>query len=147
MYCPNCATEVNPEIHYCNSCGFRIRIDGTGEAGIAKALTQAIGWIGVIGLVAYVFIIKLMLENAIVPGAIVAVSFLYLGTVFGICAYILSYIKSLHKTRHIELDTEQPRNFELKTRITKQLEHSRTPPASVVENTTRTLDKLPLDTK
>jgi hypothetical protein len=147
MYCPNCATEVNPDIHYCNSCGFRIRIDGTGDAGIATSLTRAVGWIGVIGLIAFVFIIKLLIENSTEPGAIVAISFMYLGAVFGICAYILSYIKSLHKTRLIERDTEKPGGLELRTRITKQLEHARTPPASVVENTTRTLDKLPLDTK
>ncbi len=147
MYCPNCATEVNPDIHYCNSCGFRIRSEGSGDAGVAKSLTMAVGWIGVIGLIAYVFIIKLLIENNTVPGAIVGVSFLYLGALFGICAFILSHIKSLHQTRSVNRKPEKQDGLEFRTRITNQLEHAKTAPASVVENTTRTLDKLPVERK
>lgn len=148
MYCPNCASEVKQDLQYCNSCGYRIGVDKTGDAGnVSSSLSKAIGWIGVVGLVSFVFVIKLLLESEILGGLMVAIAFFYLAALFGICYSVLDFIKStLGGTQSKQKTAHQP-PMEISGRNTNQLEPAHTQPASVIENTTRTLDKVPIENK
>jgi hypothetical protein len=115
------------------------------DASIANNFSKAIGFIGTFGLIGFIFLIRVMLEKDISHSALVAISFLYLGTVFGICTMLLKQITSIK--------TESPRpEFQseymppqINSANTNQLEEPKQAPASVVENTTRTLGKVPVE--
>ncbi len=144
MYCSNCGTEGKAELHYCNKCGMRLAKPETSDA-VAKNFSTAIGFIGTVGLIGFIFLIKTILENDISPGALVAISALYLGTIFGICAMLLKHI-STKKTGEPRFDHQAEYMIaQIKSPDTNQLEEPKHAPASVVENTTRTLDKVPVE--
>ncbi len=148
MYCPNCSNEVKPELNYCNSCGYKIEGASKDNSGqIAKSLSQAIGWIGVVGLVTFVFVIKLLLENDVLQGALIAIAFLYLAALFGICYSIVGFIKSIHSVKSQKQEVQFEQTREISGRSTGKLEAAHTPPASVTEHTTRTLEKIPADSE
>ncbi len=137
---------MNPDLHYCNSCGFRLQ-GGSGSDGgsIAESLAKAVGWIGVVGLITFVFVLAILFANAVDPGVVVVVSFFYLGAVFAICSKLLSNIKSVRGTDSSFPKSSKETPGELSPANTNQLEPAKTPPASVTDHTTRTLDKVPLE--
>lgn len=145
MYCPNCSKEVNPDLHYCKSCGYRL-VGGTrsDDGGVAKSLAKAVGWIGVVGLLVFVFVLGMLLATGADEGAVVVVSFFYLAAVFGICTYILKYIRSAGDHVAEFSSSQSDSSKEIPGTFTNQLEPAKTPPASVTDHTTRTLEKVPV---
>ncbi|NNE67682.1 MAG: zinc ribbon domain-containing protein [Pyrinomonadaceae bacterium] len=146
MYCPNCANEVNPDLHYCNGCGFRLGEDpkAPGKSFIGNVTTGA-SFVGMAGLIAFIFVLKMMLEWRTDPALMVIISLGYLATVFGICAYTLSFIKVFHKSESSDVQIRRPSQPELSGKDTNRLEEARQQPASVIDNTTRTLDEVQLE--
>lgn len=148
MYCPNCGSLVKSELHYCNTCGMRLKKEEKESDGsIAETLSTAIGFIGTFGLIGFIFLIRTLLGKNVDEGLIVAVSFLYLATVFGICTMLLKQIsnsKTAASNHDLQSDYAAP---QIKSVNTNRLEESKQNPASVVEETTRTLDEMPLERK
>lgn len=148
MFCRNCAKEVKPELHYCNSCGFRLERTGASrERSVVGNLATGAGFIGVAGLVGFIFLLRIMLESRLESPAIVVISIVFLGSVFGLCAYTLSFIKYFRKNELREQSVSEPEAAQFSPRNTNQLEPPKQQPASVIENTTRTLDKVPIERK
>jgi hypothetical protein len=110
---------------------------------IAGSLTKAVGFVGVIGLVSAIFLVKILIESRLPTDALVFITGLYLATVFGICALSLKYLKALIPTVSNSNEPRIPR--ELPTHDTAQLEPAKSAPASVVDHTTRTLEKVQLE--
>lgn len=145
MYCTNCASEVKPELHYCNNCGYRI--SGKAEKiydPVSKTLSSSLGYIGVFSVIGFVFLIKSLLDYDIADGRLVALAFIYLAAIFGIVFLILQKIGS-GKTTEPQNISYSPEKSALKSADTNQLEAPKEPPASVTVNTTRTLDEVQLD--
>ena len=146
MYCPNCAKEVNPDLSYCNSCGFRLQNAGSkDEKSIASTLAQSVPWVAIFGLMFLVILVKMMLDRSIDPPIIVVVTALFLGCVFGICAFAMKYARSLVLEEKLPQANIDQRPVMMPQRDTNQLEEARTPPASVTDHTTRTLEKVPAE--
>ncbi|MDH3495043.1 MAG: hypothetical protein OEM82_15940 [Acidobacteriota bacterium] len=107
-------------------------------------MTKAVGFIGGIGLIGAIFLVKLLLESNLLPGITIGIITVYLATIFGICALCVNYLKSVAGLRKTELNKQIDKQKELDPHQHSRLEAPRTPPASVTVNTTRTLDEVHL---
>lgn len=150
MYCSSCGSQIQSELNYCNRCGAKVSgADPVLQKSVADNLSGAVGYIGGFGLLAFVFVVYLVLRNGGEIRALIPISFFYLATVFGICYLLLRQVSELTGKSHPRAinppETVQPAY--LKPVTTAQLEESRQPPISVTENTTRTLDEVLIERK
>ena len=143
MYCSNCGNELKKSLNYCNSCGARV-VDLTEERGGSRFqnISTAIGFIGVFGLVGFYFLVKLLLDHNVLEGVILIILLAYLATIFGISYLLIQQLnpKSEKSSGEVEFRADAPKAF--KPANTNQLEEPKQQPASVVEDTTRTLDEV-----
>lgn len=148
MYCSNCGTQTKQELNYCNSCGMRLTENKDSENSIAKSLSSALGYVGVFGLVGFIFLILILLEQRVEDGLVGVIAVFYLATVFGISAMIL---KQISNTKSTEAKPNNTPDFvppqQIKSVNTNQLEEPKQAAASVVDATTRTLNKVPVERK
>ena len=146
MYCSNCASQIKPELNYCNNCGQKIA--GKFESNydpVAKSLSSGLVYIGIFALLGFVFLIKSLLENGISDGRLVGLAAIYLASIFGIVYLILQRIGPRQTTSEPQMTQQSTETPVFKTVDTNQLEAPKEAPSSVVENTTRTLDKVPVN--
>ena len=150
MYCSNCGNELKPDLRYCNSCGYKLpeeNINSGEGARIARTLTTAAGFVGVVGLIGALILVNVLMDSPIMSGPAVVILIAYLATVFGICAFALKqarhFLVSDSGEKRAQPQKEPP--LAMPQRDTNQLGPAQTPPASVTENTTRTLDKVPIE--
>jgi zinc-ribbon domain len=144
MYCSNCGTKIKPELNYCNYCGTKVsKVELETQKTIAENLSSAVGYIGGFGLLGFIFVALILVKNGVHPTALTFISLFYLASLFGICFLIILQIASLTKKELPENEVLQPdfQTGQLNSAATAQLEEHREP-ASVTENTTRTLDKI-----
>ncbi len=153
MYCPNCGKDVNAKLKYCSSCGERLskaaEIDKDGTPGkMLDNVLTTIFLIVMFGLGILVGLVAVLLGNSVEPKFVMFISIAYLAAVFGICYQLLSQVPKLidAKLRVKETEEAVPPDLQLPPRTTNQLEEFREP-ASVIENTTRTLDELRVERK
>ncbi len=149
MYCSNCGNEVKTGLNYCNRCGGKVASEVSGNDSIAQGLSTALGYIGFAGFLAFVGVLALLLTNNSLAETVVMVAALFLATFFGIIFIILKQISKLSEKK-IESNQDNAgisTANEIKSPITNQLEEPKQAPASVVENTTRTLDKIRVERK
>jgi hypothetical protein len=144
MYCANCGSEIKPELNYCNRCGARVtKIDTEIQMSLSENLSSSLAYIGGFGLIGYIFVALVLVKNGVPPNVLAAISFFYLGALFGICYLILQQLKTLPaKSKSPAPDFQN--NFQtvqLEAADTAQLEEPKQQPISVTEHTTRTLDK------
>lgn len=152
MYCPNCGKDVNEKLKYCSGCGERLskadEIDKDGTPGkMLDNVLTTIFLVVMFGLGILVGLVAVLLDNSVEPKFVMFISVAYLAAVFGICYHLLTQVPKLidAKLRPREQapapETAVP-PVQLPSVPTNQLEEFREP-ASVVENTTRTLDEVP----
>lgn len=150
MYCSACGSQVQNELNYCNRCGAKVSGgDPVLQKSVADNLSSAIGYIGGFGLLAFVFVVYLVMRNGQDVRMLIPISFFYLATVFGICYLLLRHVSDLtgkSNPRSINPPESAPPAY-LKPVTTAQLEESRQPGISVTENTTRTLDEVLIERK
>lgn len=151
MYCPNCGKDVRKKLKYCNGCGERLSKvdefdkDGTPGKMLDNILTTVF-LVVMFGLGILVGLVAVLLQNNIEPKFVMFISVAYLGAVFGICYLLLSQVPKLidaklhSRERELAPPAEAPR-VQLPPLSTNPLDEFREP-ASVVENTTRTLDEV-----
>jgi hypothetical protein len=145
MFCANCGSRIKAELNYCNRCGARVlKIDSEVQKSLSDNLSGSLGYIGGFGLVGYIFVALVLVKNGVPPNVLAAISFFYLGALFGICYLILQQLKTLpRKSQAQNMDFQSNLQFQqLDAATTAQLEEPREMPISVTENTTRTLDKI-----
>lgn len=150
MFCPNCGKNVDSKLSYCSGCGERLlkatEIDKDGTPGkMLDNVLTTIFLVVMFGLGILVGLVAVLLGSNVDPKFVMLISIAYLAAVFGICYQLLSQVPKLidAKLRPREtVETVMP-DLQLPPRTTNQLEEFREP-ASVIENTTRTLDEVPL---
>jgi hypothetical protein len=151
MFCSNCGSQVQSELNYCNRCGAKVAGgDPAIQKTVAENLSSAIGYIGGFGLLAFIFVVYLVLRSGGDSKVLIPVSFFYLAALVGICWLLLHQISELtgkpHSRRHENVhETAEPAY--IKPATTAQLGESTIEPASVTENTTRTLDEVLIERK
>lgn len=142
MYCSACGRELKDNLNFCNNCGARIARGETrithNTAGNSSVAVSIVGFGGLIGFIA---VLKILLGSSLSPTAVVVILLAYLITVFLLCAVIVGQKSWKNTSAGVgnlnEWDEDAPpKSF--RSAETAQLNEHREP-ASVVENTTRTL--------
>lgn len=154
MYCAACGTAVNDKLNYCKNCGAKITKESeeTPKSMMDNLLTSltfvALGGLGIL-----VGLVSVLLKNGFDHKGIMVIAFFYLAALSGICYMLLSQLPKLIDAKlNQNRETPTPESYQapaqLYARTTAQLEESRGEPvSSVVEQTTRTFDKIPLREK
>jgi len=154
MFCAACGTAVNDKLNYCKNCGAKIAKDAeeTPKSMMDNLLTSltfvVLGGFGIL-----VGLVSVLLKNGFAHAGIGIIAVFYLAALSGICYMLLSQLPRLIEAK-LQKPSETPaaENYQapsqLYSRTTAQLEESRVEPVpSVVEQTTRTFDKIPLREK
>lgn len=143
MFCSECGSAIKPDLNFCSRCGAEVsgRVSGSGE--VAGNLSNVVGAIGVFGFLGYLAVLYLLLSNGIPWPGVTWISLFYLATLVIICSRILRIIAAqTGKSAGYRPRTRAP--DELGVPLNGQLIADRGTPISVVEHTTRTLDKVPV---
>jgi hypothetical protein len=111
-------------------------------------LAKTLGFVSVGGLLGFIAILKILLDNGrLDPAAIVIILFAYLTTLFLICGMMVGHLwKHSGDIRVHPNESDEyvpPKSF--RGSITARLEGHREPAVSVTEHTTRTLDEMPIE--
>ncbi len=149
MYCPNCGNSVPNDLKYCNGCGKRLGADDTGASAgtmLDKVLTTLF-LIVMFGFGILIGLVAVLLGNHVNNDMVAIIASLYLMAIFGICFTLVRQIPKLIDARLSRdqgpADYAQPQ--QLRPRTTAQLDEYREPVMSVTDQTTRTLERSPVE--
>lgn len=145
MYCERCGKLLDETLNFCNACGAQLKKKEADRSRSALTnLTNVLGAVSVVGLGVLVALIAILLDKVDRFEPVFAFSAVYLAVLFGICFMIMRQVSKLVDAdlRARENSGAQKSAVQLPPRTTNQLEEFREP-ASVVENTTRTLAGIP----
>ncbi|MDQ3490509.1 MAG: zinc ribbon domain-containing protein [Acidobacteriota bacterium] len=152
MYCSRCSTQINEDLNFCSTCGERVNKNELAQS--SKKHTKTLDTlatiaicIGSAGMLFLVGLLSILLDKAIPLQMVVLLAGMYLAAWFGILYKILGQISklvdaNLEDRKYRKAEVTPP--VQLANKITSQLEEHREPAASVTENTTRPLDKVPV---
>ena len=150
MYCERCGKQIDNALNFCNACGAQLKQEKSEQQSVLNMMITALIVVCTAGLGVLVGLMAILLNNLPNPEPAGILAIFYLATLFGIVFMIMRQVSKLidAKLKGKETDFESPRRREeplvqLPPKTTAQLEDYRQP-ASVVENTTRTLDEVPL---
>lgn len=151
MFCPNCGQAVNRKLTYCNSCGERLskaaEIDKDGMPGkMLDNILTTIFLVVMFGLGILVGLVAVLLGNNVKIEPVIIVVIAYLAAVFGICFTLVKQVPKLidARLRPNEYADESRHANRLAPLTAAQLEEYREPAESVVDHTTKALNKIPL---
>jgi len=145
MYCESCGKKIDESLNYCNGCGASLRIEVRSQKSLAAFLIAGLTVTTITGFVLLALTMAYMIDR-VVPRIEPLFVFggVFLFVLFGIAFLIMRQVSRIidHelKARDVPKRTTQPL-VQLPPRSTNQLDEFREP-ASVVDNTTRTLDKV-----
>ena len=154
MYCSACGAESAKGLKYCKSCGARIMTDNLDvQSSVAKTFAYAAVFTGAFGLIAFAVILKELLASGAKDSFILLIAGLYLGSLFAIIYTITRQVLKLIGYRPVKAAEDEIHRTSdddavpaFKPAVTARLEEHKEP-ASVIENTTRNLEKVPVDSK
>ena len=139
MYCSRCGKQIDDSLKFCNGCGARIKNE---DDSPLTSLITALIIIGTAGLGILVGLSAVLLDKIPNFGPVLIFGVVYLGVLFGICFMLMRQITKLIDADLGRRGLPEAKQFsELPPRSTNQLEEFREP-ASVIDQTTRTLDKI-----
>ena len=166
MFCQTCGNAIVESLNFCNRCGARtsdaiekkerpIVIHQSKPTGIVITLAIVTGLIVLTGIGMLFPLLIVLLRAHLDVGAVAAITFLFLGTLFGISWLLIKQISRTLEIYHqgiapqIEMTNQQPTSqpAQLFDRITGQIEAPREPFISVTEHTTRILDPVQQERK
>ena len=142
MFCARCGKQIDDSLKYCNGCGTQIKKE---DDSPLTSLITALIIIGTAGLGILVGLSAVLLQSIPTVEAVLVFGVIYLAVLFGICFMIIRQITKLIDANlgSRRSSESEHRSAELPpARSTNQLEEFRKP-ASVTDQTTRTLDKIP----
>jgi hypothetical protein len=141
MFCSRCGKQIDDSLKFCNGCGTQIKKE---DDSPLTSLITALIVIGTAGLGILVGLAAVLLDKIQAFEAVLIFGVIYLAVWFGVCFMIMRQI-----TKVIDADLgrrrlpeSEGRFAELPPRSTNPLDEFREP-ASITDQTTRTLDKIP----
>jgi hypothetical protein len=141
MFCSACGVQLDSALNFCNRCG--APVSKGDSASVAQTLLQGLPYVGGFGLIGFVVLCGVLLRRDIPMEAFVLVAAFYLAALVAICWLLIKHSSQLGRLQN---EGRPSGNFAeplyLNPRTTAQLEESRQEPASVVDNTTRSLDEI-----
>lgn len=147
MFCASCGNQLNAALKYCSRCGTQIsKVDAKGQKSVAKSFSETLGYIGGFGFIGFIFVILILVKNAVTENTLIFISFFYLAALLIICLRGFRYLKSLLESSPAEKDDLQDYvpPAQIGAKNTAQLEDRFEPIGSVTDETTRHLEKVPL---
>jgi hypothetical protein len=140
MFCARCGKQIDDSLKYCNGCGTQIKKEA--DSPLTSLITALI-IIGTAGLGILVGLSAVLLDKIPNFGPVLIFGVIYLAVLFGICFMIMRQITKLIDADLGRRRLPEAKQFtELPAPTTNELEEFRQP-ASVTDQTTRTLDKIP----
>jgi hypothetical protein len=144
MYCEHCGKHIDEALNYCNGCGGQLRKENSQTKSLAGLMVSAMAATTVFGLIILAVLIGNLFERAGRNEALFVFAMVYLIMLFGICYMTMKQVSKLVdaelRTRDFPHRSATPA-VQLPPRSTNQLDEFREP-ASVTDNTTRTLDEI-----
>ena len=149
MYCSTCGSLMTAELNYCKNCGSKL---GKGKEkdstrSMLDNLLTTLFLVVMFGLGILVGLVAVLLGNGVEREPVTIIVITYLIALFGICYMLLSQVPKLIDAK-LNPKHETPENYQpplLSAKTTAQLEEHREPIGSVVENTTRIFDQIPIE--
>ena len=147
MYCSTCGRQIQENLNYCNNCGARNEKSALVVGNSSSRIFGIAGaFVGMVGLVGFIEVLKILLRSTLESPAIIAILIAYLVTVFFMFAVMIGHVWKNSgdiriKAKDRQDDLRSPPAF--RGVNTAQLEEPRQQPISVTENTTRTLEHAP----
>lgn len=146
MYCERCGKQIEEPLNFCNACGAQIKKEPGDQKSILHSLVVALIVTVTAGIGVLAGLLVILLDRVPRPEPVIAFAVFYLATLFGICFMIMRQISKLIDAKlagkYVEPVNVQQPLVQLPPKTTNQLEDFREP-ASVIENTTRTLEEVP----
>lgn len=149
MFCQKCGNSVSKDLKYCNACGTKLAAeaedkDGTPGKMFDNILTSLV-MIVMFGLGILVGLVAVLLGNGVEPKFVIIITVAYLGAVFGISLALLLQVPKLIDARLASgLAAQGIEHRELESLSTAQLGEYREPVMTVIDQTTKTLEKIPI---
>ncbi|MBA2620241.1 MAG: hypothetical protein H0U87_03470 [Acidobacteria bacterium] len=142
MYCSTCGTFIDSKLSYCQRCGARIAKASAAPTNPTNLqdLTIITGVVGIGGLGITLGLIAVLLNYNVVPQVIVILALAFLCAVFGITFWMTQQTSRIFNAWQ-PAPENSPESAQINQPNAAQLAEWREPAASVIENTTRTLDK------
>lgn len=151
MFCSNCGNELRQGLKYCNRCGVITTAElekssvSSKKSNAAQGLSNAVGAIGVFGIIALAILIGRILRRDEItpPHAILVIIFAVF--LFAVICVIVRQISKMTNKSNIQNANEAEafaRPSFRQAGNTHQLEPFREPIGSVTEHTTRTFDEV-----
>lgn len=145
MYCPSCGTQIKTALNFCSRCGGKIEKSNSGEISSKyQNVSGVVGAVGLGGMIALVVLSLKFLKEGVDIGAIGVIIGMFLITILAMIYMIIRMMP-----RYLENSgpktVSQPdytARGSLRVAKTAQLEEPKQTPASVIEDTTRTLDEI-----
>lgn len=147
MFCSVCGSQSAPGLKFCKACGARMADDKNEvRNSVAKTFATATVLTGAFGIIGFMIMIKSFLENGGFNSSfILLMSVVYLGSL-GFLNWFL--VRQVLKLTGIKADERETRMDEMRQFIPPEkarLEEYREPASSVVDNTTRDLNKIAVE--
>lgn len=146
MYCESCGKKIDESLNYCNGCGASLRSEVRSQKGLAAFLIASLTVISISGLLILAMLIAFLIDKVtprIEPLFVFGGVFLFV--LFGIAFLIMRQVSRVisHELNIREVPKRMAEPLvQLPPRSTNQLDEIREP-ASVTDQTTRILDKVP----
>lgn len=146
MYCSTCGSLMTAELNYCKNCGSKLVTakDNDSSKSMLDNVLTTLFLVVMFGLGILVGLVAVLLGNGVNHETVTIIVVFYLVAVFGVCYMLLSQVPKLIDAK-LKPQRETPESYQppqLAAKRTAQLEEHREPVGSVIENTTRTLDKV-----
>lgn len=144
MYCSSCGSQVSEGLKYCNTCGGRIAQPEAEDSrgSIVDSLSKAVAWVAVVGVVAFLALVKLVIDSDLISEHKAFIPAAFLFTLLAICFLLIRQMSRGSQPGKKEQEVLAAPPVGMPRPQTNRLEPSTERPASVVENTTRTLDEV-----
>lgn len=143
MFCATCGVQVDDRLNFCKSCGSRIaKDDSNGQNTALNSLIGVVAAVTLGGLGILIALIAVLLKNGFEHSGIGVIASIYL-VVLGVVSF--SLVRQIPKLIESGRRDESSQSSgvvmpaQLSPRTTAQLEEGNFQPASVTEDTTRTL--------
>ena len=146
-FCSNCGKPLNANLNYCSSCGTRVEAE---KPMVVRSGSPMLGigavFLGIVGLIGFYPIMTELLHSGVNPPAIFLILVAYLVAVISMFTVLIW--QSRKGGTEIKAKGNRPSEgfggqHAFRGINTAQLPEPASQPASVTENTTRTLDEVP----
>lgn len=149
MFCSKCGNQINQSLNYCNICGAKTAKSDEDEGKVLplNSLITTIAFVVIGGLGILIGLLAMLLKQGVSNEAVGIIAFLYLASLTAISFSLIRVMTKLIDSNAKEKAGSQHQVFQpvqLPAPNTAQLEEPKQRPFSVIDNTTRTFEKIPL---